>query len=98
MTHKLYSDVWKAPLNAKLVIEVRSETPHSLVVGVDSYVADLTLTGNGQWQQMVLSPADFRSRSDGALKNWQGIMLLKLGPKGKSDSKPEFRNLRWVKD
>jgi hypothetical protein len=100
MTHKIYCDLWKAPEGAKLAFDVRSQMPQTLVVGLDEHVAEVKLRGDGQWQAVVLSPADFRGGSGKGrgLANWRGIKLLKLAPKDKGDPRPEFRNLRWTVD
>ena len=99
MTHKVYCDLWKAPEGAKLALDVRSQTSQTLVVGLDSNTAEVELTGDGQWQAVVLSPADFGNgsgRGQRGLANWRGIKLLKLAPKRTGNPRPEFRNLRWV--
>lgn len=106
MTHKVYSDLWKAPEKATMVLDVRSEKPQTLLVGLGEYVAEVKLAGGEQWQAFRLSPEDFRYRSRrgkdrdkaGPLANWRGIKELKLAPKHKGDPRPEFRNLRWVVD
>ena len=100
MTHKIYCDLWKAPEGAKLALDVRSQMPQTLVVGLDEHVAEVKLRGDGQWQAVVLSPADFRDGSGKGrgLANWRRIKLLKLAPKDKGDPRPEFGNLRWTVD
>ena len=92
--------LWKAPEAAQLSIDVRSQTPQTLRIGFnrDEHVAEVKLVGDGQWQSVVLSVADFRDRSGKALADWSGIMELKLAPKHKGDPRPEFRNLRWAID
>ena len=100
MTHKVYCDLWRAPKGAKLAIDARSQTPQTLRVGFnrDEHVAEVKLVGDGQWQSVVLSVANFRDRAGKALADWSGIMELKLAPKHKGAPRPEFRNLRWVID
>ena len=100
MTHKIYCDLWQAPEGAKLAIDVRSQNAQTLRVGFnrDQHVAEVKLVGDGQWQSVVLSVADFRDRSGKALADWSGLMELKLAPKHKDDPRPEFRNLRWAVD
>lgn len=98
MTHKIYCDLWQAPEGAKLAIDVRSQMPQTLRIGFnrDKHVAEVKLVGDGQWQTIVLSVADFPDSSGKALADWSGIMELKLAPKHKGDPRPEFRNLRWA--
>ncbi len=100
MTHKVYCDLWKAPKSARLSIDVRSQTSQVLHIGFnrDKYVAEVKINGEGQWQPVLLSAADFRDRSGKAMVDWNRIMELKLAPKHKGDPRPEFRNLRWVID
>ena len=94
-TYKISDDQYVAPSGAKLALEVRSSLAHKVVVEIDKNTADIQLVGDGQWQQVILSPADFQNRGR-ALADWRGIKQLRLGPKDKSDPEPEFRNLRWV--
>ena len=78
-THKLYDDKWKAPENAKLVLEVRSEMPNKMVVGLDKYAAEITLQGGTEWQRIVLSVEDFQNAAGTKLQTWDGIKELRLG-------------------
>ncbi|TWU57377.1 dienelactone hydrolase family protein [Rubripirellula reticaptiva] len=84
MTHKLYDDQFKAPSDdARLAIEVRCDEPNQLVVMIDGHavVVDLAATNPqqpDQWQQVMLSPADFRNYDGESLSNWTGIRELKL--------------------
>ena len=55
-THKVYDEQWKAPPGPKLAIDVRCFQPNKLVVGLDGYAAEIQLTGDTKWQQIVLSP------------------------------------------
>jgi len=97
MTHKIYCDLWRAPEGAKLALDVRTQAPQTLVVGLDSRNAEVELAGDGQWQSIVLSPADFgkgSGRGRGQAE-WRNVKTLKLAPKSNDDPRPEFRNLRW---
>ncbi|NQV35480.1 MAG: dienelactone hydrolase family protein [Phycisphaeraceae bacterium] len=78
-THKLYDDQWKAPEHAKLAIEVRSEKANKLIIGIDQYAAEVQLTGNTQWQTIVLSPDNFQNAVGTALTDWTGLKELMLG-------------------
>ena len=42
-THKVYDPQYRAPVRAKLAIEVRAEQPNKLVVGLDGYAAEVAL-------------------------------------------------------
>ena len=100
MTHKIYSDLWRAPEGAKLALEARTQAPQTLVVGLDSKNAEVELTGDGQWQSVVLSPADFANGSGRGRgqADWRNLKTLKLSPKHKGDPRPEFRDLRWTRN
>jgi len=80
-THKLYDPKWLPPASATLVLEVRSQQPNKLVVGLDNFAAEIPLTGGSKWQKLVLSPADFHDASGKSLPGWTGIKELRLGAK-----------------
>ena len=81
-------------------------------MSVDNHAAEVALKGGHEWQNIVLSPADFRDADGSPLRDWKDIGELKLDTKaklrGKKSSatktvggdwhgaKPEFRNLRWA--
>ncbi|MDA0840478.1 MAG: NPCBM/NEW2 domain-containing protein [Planctomycetota bacterium] len=79
LTHKVYDDRWKAPPYAKLALEVRSEKPNKLVVGIDEYAAEAALKGDTQWQEIVLFPVDFQNSDGVSFLDWSGIRELRLG-------------------
>lgn len=80
-THKLYDPKWHAPVSANLALEVRSDKPNKLVIGLDNYAAELQLHGGPEWQNVVLSPADLHDAAGSALPKWDGIRELRLGQK-----------------
>ncbi len=75
-THKVFSDLWKAPPKAILALDVRSPEPNEMIVSLDRYIAEVALAGSNQWQKVVLSPGDFRNADNEALKDWSNIMEL----------------------
>lgn len=77
-THKVYDDKWKAPPAARLAFEVQAEKPNTMVVGIDKYAAEIELEGRRTWQQVVLSPDDFRNASGRQMTDWEGMMELRL--------------------
>ena len=77
-THKLYDSKWKAPVNAKLEIEVKCEQPNTLVVGVDSFAAEVSLGGGAEWRSVSLTSADFKNADGETLKTWTGIREFRL--------------------
>jgi Dienelactone hydrolase family len=80
-THKVYDDLWEAPPTATLALEICASQPNKLVVGIDGYAAEITLTGGGAWQSVSLAPSDFRNAVGASLKEWKGIKELRLAAK-----------------
>lgn len=111
-THKVYDPQYKAPADARLSIEVRTEQPNTLVIGVDGYAATVAVRGGNQWQTVILSASDFQSSDDVRLAGWDGIKELRLGARDSLREKksgktkgvggpwkgaaPEFRDLKWT--
>ena len=87
-THKVYDPQYKAPAGAKLSIEVRTEQPNKLVIGLDGYAAEVALRGGGEWQTVILSARDFRGGDETELAGWEGIKELRLGPRERLQPKP----------
>jgi hypothetical protein len=79
-THKIYDDLWKAPTEAKLALDIRSAQPNKLVVGLDDYAAEVRLTGGHEWQSIILVPADFHNVEGSSMLNWKAIKELRLEP------------------
>ncbi len=75
-THKVYSELWKAPPKAKLALDVRSAQPNEMIVSLDRYIAEVALAGGDEWQSLALSPADFRNADNVALTDWNNIREL----------------------
>lgn len=79
-TNKLSSDVWKAPLDAVLSIEVQAGDSNKLVVRLADFAAEVSLSGDEEWQSVVLRAGDFHNFSGAPLEDWNGIRQLKLSP------------------
>jgi len=101
-TFKLHDDKWKAPKNAKLALEIRSDNPNQFVVVIDSYAAQIELTGGTDYQAIELELSDFRSLADKPLPSWDGISVLKLThaetlrPQRGEDLKPRTVGKTWL--
>ncbi len=78
ITHKLYNEKWKAPVNATLSFEVRSAEPNKLVVGIDGFAKEIQLKGGSDWQSIVLSSKDFQNALGEKSPNWADIREFKL--------------------
>ena len=79
-THKLRAERWKPPHGARLSLEVQSESPNRLVVLIDSFAADVELSGGAKWQEVHLTPADFENFNGESITTWDGIRRFKLSP------------------
>ena len=77
-THKLYDPKWKAPAQAKLLLDVRCEQPNTLVVGIDDRTAAVSLTGSNVWQTVEFSPAAFKNADEEGRTDWSVIRELRL--------------------
>ena len=111
-THKVYHPRWAAPEGAQLALQVRCEKANKLVVGLDDFAVERSIEGGGEWQNVVLKPADFKNVADEPMEDWKGIRQLRLGAQETlRDRKknlvtkrgavwqgeaPDFRNLRWI--
>ena len=102
MTHKLYSERWKAPEGASLQIEVLAAEPNKMVIGLDQTAGEIDLHGGPDWQVVTLSAADFQSGAGTARSDWNGIKQVRLLAKDrlteKVDGKDQVRELGapWI--
>ena len=79
LTHKVYDPRWAAPQGAALSLEVRCEQPNKLVVSLDEYATEVALTGDKQWQNVLLSATDFRNAANEPMEDWTQVRTLRLG-------------------
>lgn len=93
-THKLYDGKWQAPPFAQLALEVRSEKPNRLVVGLDDFAAEIPLTGGPAWQNVVLFPTDFHDARGTSFLAWKGFKELRLGAKETLRSKVHGKDVK----
>ena len=77
-THKLNTDIWKAPPGAKLVLEVQTAERNKLVVLLDGYAAEVQLGGGNSEQKITLATNDFKNYSGEPLADWNAVRRLKL--------------------
>ena len=77
-THKIYDSVWVAPKGANLYFEVKAEMPNKMIVGLDSYVTEVSLTGNNSWQGVKLSVSDFKNIEMKSKNTWSEFRQLRL--------------------
>ena len=77
-THKLYDPKWKAPAQAKLLLDVLCEQPNTLVVGIDDRAAAVSLNGSNVWQTVELSPTTFKNADEEGRTDWTAIRELRL--------------------
>ena len=79
LTHKVYDPQWAAPQGAALSLEMRCEQPNKLVVSLDEYATEVALTGDKQWQNVLLSATDFRNAANEPMEDWTQVRTLRLG-------------------
>lgn len=77
-THKLYHPAWEAPKGAKLYFEIKAELPNKMIVGLDSYVTEVALTGNNTWQGVKLSVSDFKNIKMESQNDWSEFKELRF--------------------
>jgi hypothetical protein len=77
-THKIGNEVYAAPENAVLAMDVSAKQPNTLVVLIDDYAAEVQLRGDEPWQTVVLQPQDLRDAGGAPLGSWNNIRRLKL--------------------
>ncbi len=101
-THKIGDEIYAAPADAALAVDVLAQQPNMLVVVIDDYAAEIQLSGGDKWQSVVLLPKDFRDASGGPLGSWKTIRRLKLTPaehvrpKRGSKGKPRLVGKHWI--
>jgi hypothetical protein len=86
-THKVYDATWKAPEGARLEMEVLVTESNTFVMALDQSGAEINARGGPEWQQVSLSPADFRNADGTTRIDWNGIKELRLAPREKFSSK-----------
>ena len=79
-THKIYHPLWKAPNKATVSLEVFSERPNKLVIGIDRYAVEMAHSGGSVWKQFTFSVSDFKDAQNQPLKSWDGIKELRILP------------------
>ena len=77
-THKLHDERWKAPAGAKLALEVLSESPNTMVVGMDGHAAEIDLVGGDAWQAIILTASDFKDATGAVMSDWSKVKTLRL--------------------
>ena len=101
-TFKLRSPQYQAPPNSKLGIEVQSDKKGRLTLGMemekDSYTSAISLNGDSKWQQVVLSPSDFKNKKGEKLADWNGVDIAIWLPGGWKWQDLKMRDLTWIKD
>lgn len=108
-TNKVMDPKWKGPPGAVLMLEVQSQQPNTLVVGMDQHSASRGLTGGDEWQTISLSAQDFLDAAEKPLEDWSKVCELVLADKlafrlndtvkvvgdAWKGPLPSFRRLRW---
>ena len=78
-TNKLSCDLWKAPNNnAKIYIEIFSEKPNKLVIGIDDYAVELQHNGGNNWEKYTLEKEDFKDVAGNSFKSWTSAKEFRI--------------------
>ncbi len=77
-TNKFNSEIWRAPPAATLLLDVQADELNKLVVMLDDFAAEVSVTVRDQWQTLSLRPSDFRNFSGKPLDDWNDVRQLKL--------------------
>lgn len=100
-THKLNSELWKAPKKSLLALTIQAAEGNKLIVLLDGYAAETELSGGEGWQEVRLAPGDFRNAAGEPLEDWGSVRRLKLSPaehlrpaRG-STAKPRLVGANW---
>ena len=100
-THKLNSDVWKAPAGASLVLELQSKQPNTIVFRFDNFAAEVDIPGGDSRHTITLQPSDFTDYNEESLNDWAKVRRLKLThaehlrpPRGQ-DGPPKLIGKNW---
>ena len=100
-TFKLRSPQYLPPSNCNLGIEVQSGKKGHMMLGMekekDRYHHAVKLDGDSTWQQVVLPPSDFKTRTGETPKSWDGLDIVITPPAGLEWSDLKMRNLKWIK-
>ena len=111
-TNKIQHPKWKGPNGARLVLEVQSEQPNTLVLQIDQHAAACALSGGHAWQTVSLRLADFHDANGDPLVDWAAANELAIAHKVTLEKPsmtkvvgsdwrgdlPAFRQLRWELD
>ena len=62
----------------------------------DSFNYTISMDGDSQWQQVVLSPSDFRNKNGDTLKDWNDVDIVISLPRDWSWQDLKVRNLTWL--
>jgi len=99
-TFKLRSPQYQAPPHSRLGLEVQSDKKGRVQLGMeiekDSFNYTISMDGDSQWQQVVLSPSDFRSKNGETLKDWNDVDVVISIPRDWTWQDLEMRNLTWL--
>lgn len=111
-THKVNDPIWRAPIGARLSIQLRSELPNVMIVGLDGFATEISLAGGNQWQEVILEHSDFQDARGGVLTSFEDVKELRLMERENlraiapnvtrvlgaqwKGGKPEFKVIKWA--
>jgi hypothetical protein len=62
-----------------LYFEVKAEVPNKMIVGLDSYVAEVSVRGENEWQGVKLTVSDFKNFKLESKNSWSEFRQLRMG-------------------
>ena len=64
----------------------------------DRYHHGVVIEGDSTWQQVLLSPSDFKKRTGETPEDWDGLDIVLSLPAGWDWQDLKMRNLTWIKN
>ena len=77
-THKIYHPMWAAPEGASLTIEVLSEEPNKLIIGLDEFAAENDHQGSPEWREISIPRSHFKNALGEVREDWSELRELRL--------------------
>ena len=100
-TFKMRSPQYQAPPDARLGIEIRSDKTGRIMLGMEKekerYHYSIKLNGDSEWQQVLLSPSDFKNQKAETLKDWHSVDIVITPATALGWGDLRLRNLKWIR-
>ena len=101
-TFKLSSPRFQAPANSQLALEVQADKKGRMQLILErekkSYSYAIGLNKESGWQQVVLSPSDFKDKDGESPKDWSNLDIVISLPGGWQWPDLKMRELKWIRN